>query len=231
MIRGASPSCTVTKSSMPSPKSIKIALCDDHRIITEGLVRLLADAPDVECAGTAENGRDLLFLLGHVAVDVVLLDLDMPGMGGAEVMQQIKERWPRMRVIVLTMHDEAAVIRDLLGKGADGYLLKTSGRDELLRAVRAVAEGQKHFSAAITESLAQQRTSAAGSSPGLEGLTARELEILGALAEGLSNKEIGDKLFISARTVDTHRSNLMKKLGVHNVAGLVRLAVAAGLVK
>jgi two-component system response regulator NreC len=216
---------------MPSADPIKLALCDDHRIITEGLQRLLKDAPGVECAVTAESGRDLLFQLEHLAIDVVLLDLDMPGIGGAEVLQQVKERWPRVKVIILTMHDEAAVIRDLLGKGADGYLLKTCGRDELLKAVHTVAEGNKHFAAAITESLANQRTETAAGDPRLKDLTARELEILSALAEGFSNKEIGDRLFISARTVDTHRGNIMKKLDLHNVAGLVRLAMAAGLVK
>lgn len=216
---------------MPNTSTIKVALCDDHRIITEGIQRLLADAPGVECVGTAESGKDLFFLMGHVAVDLVLLDLDMPVMGGVEVLRRIREKRLPVKVIVLTMHDEAAVVRDLMDKGADGYLLKTCGRDELLRAVHAAHQGLKHFSAAITESLLKQRTEKAGEDERLKGLTPREREILGALAEGLSNKEIGDRLFISARTVDTHRGNLMKKLDVHNVAGLVRIAMAAGLVR
>lgn len=216
---------------LSSHKPVKIVLCDDHRIITEGLQRLLLDAPEVECCGTAESGEDLLFLLEHIAADVVLLDLDMPGMGGQEALRKTKVRWPLLKVIILTMHDEPAVVRNLMSLGADGYLLKTCGRDELLRAVTAVHQGNKHFSTAITEGLLMQRGDTVKQDARLKDLTAREIEVLGALAEGFSNKEIGDKLFISARTVDTHRSNLMKKLEVHNVAGLVRLAIAAGLVK
>jgi two-component system response regulator NreC len=114
-------------------------------------------------------------------------------------------------------------------QGADGYLLKTCGRDELLRGLEAVRQGNRHFSAEITETLLKQRHETV--SDGLTALSEREREVLGALAEGMSNKEIGERLFISPRTVDTHRTNLMKKLDVHNLAALVRLAIRAGLVK
>ncbi len=216
---------------MLSEDLVRVALCDDHRIITQGLQLLLAGTPGVECVGTADSGRDLFFLLEHIPVDLVLLDLDMPVMGGTEVLRRLKETRPRVKVVILTMHDEPAVVRDLMDRGADGYLLKTCGRDELLRAVQAVKDGNRHFSTAITEGLLRQRMEKSVGDGRLRELTTREREILGALAEGLSNKEIGERLFISARTVDTHRSNLMKKLGVHNVAGLVRLAMAEGLVK
>ncbi len=216
---------------MPPAQTARIALCDDHRIITEGLQRLLADTPGVECVGTAENGTELFSLLEHIPVDIVLLDLDMPVMGGAEVMQRTKVKWPAVKVIILTLHDEAAVVRQLLEQGADGYLLKTCGREELLRAVHAVHAGHRHFAAEITHALLKERADTIGEDQRLKALSAREREVLAALAEGLSNKEIGDRLFISARTVDTHRTNIMKKLGMHHLAGLVRLAVAAGLVK
>lgn len=217
---------------MDEEKKVRVVLCDDHLIIIEGLQRLLADAPGVECVGAATSGQELLETLQHLAADIVLLDLDMPAMGGAEVLPKIKERWPEIRVVILTMHDEAAVIRNLMEQGADGYLLKTCGRDELLRAVQAVQEGNKHFSAAITEGLLQRRKESIHHGDArLRLLSVRECEVLSALAEGLSNKEIGNRLFISARTVDTHRSNIMKKLGAHNVAALVRIAVASGLVK
>lgn len=211
---------------------VKLVLCDDHRIITDGLQRLLQDAAGVECAGTADSGKALLFLLEHIAADIILLDLDMPGgMDGAEAMQQIKKQWPRIKVIILTMHDEASMVRRLMEQGADGYLLKTCGRDELLLAVKAVHEGNRHFSAEITETLLKQRAEASSQDDRLAAISEREREVLAALAEGLSNKEIGDRLFISPRTVDTHRSNLMKKLKVHNLAGLVRLAMSAGLIR
>ena len=136
---------------------VRLVLCDDHRIITDGLQRLLQDAAWVECVGTAASGKELLILLEHLPADIILLDLDMPGMDGAEAMQQVKDRWPRTKVIILTMHDGPSMVRRLMEQGADGYLLKTCGRDELLRAVQAVHEGNKHFSAEITESLLKQR--------------------------------------------------------------------------
>ncbi|MEO5583900.1 MAG: response regulator transcription factor, partial [Flavobacteriales bacterium] len=113
---------------------VKVVLCDDHRIITDGLKVLLQDVAGVECVGTADSGKALLFLLEHISADLILLDLDMPGMDGAEAMQQIKDRWPRIKVIILTMHDEPSMVRRLMEQGADGYLLKTCGRDELLLA-------------------------------------------------------------------------------------------------
>ena len=228
-----SPSCTHSNISakMEDRDLVRIAICDDHRIVIEGLQRLLLDVAWAECVGSAASGEEAIFLLEHIQVDLLLMDLDMPGMGGAEAMRRIKGRWPTTKVVILTMHDETAVVRSLMEDGADGYLLKTCGREELLRGIQAVDQGEKHFSSDITAALLKQRTETATSDDALHGLSSREREVLGALAEGLSNKEIGDRLFISPRTVDTHRTNVMKKLNVHNLAGLVRLAIRAGLVK
>lgn len=207
----------------------RVLICDDHRIVIEGVERLLADVPWIDYLGSATNGPELLARLEHAAADLVLLDLNMPGMEGSEVMQQIKQRWPSVKVIILTMEDGPAMVRHLMDHGADGYVVKTSGRDELLHAVEEVHKGRKHYSKAVTEALLMQR--GATRSGKLGALSDREIEVLGALAEGLTNKEIGDRLFISPRTVDTHRTNIMKKLAVHNVAALVRVAIAAGLVR
>lgn len=214
---------------VPGNIPMKIAICDDHRIVIEGLERLLADAEGLAMAGSALNGEDMLELLERTIADVVLLDLNMPGMEGAEVMQHIKQRWPATKVIILTMEDGPAMMRHLMDHGADGYVLKTSGREELITALHAVHAGRPYFSPEITESLLKPGT---GPKAGkLDILSKREIEVLAALAEGLSNKEIGQRLFISPRTVDTHRTNIMKKLAVHNVAALVRIAFAAGLVR
>lgn len=214
-----------------SPSVIRILLVDDHRIITDGIRGLLEPVADMECVGEAANGQEALFALAHLRADVVLMDLDMPVMDGVEATQRIKAAHPGLKVIVLSMHEEAAMVRKLMEIGADGYLVKNCGRDELLLAIRDVHAGQRHFGSALLEGLLQQRQQNAAQSGLLRDLSEREVEVLAALAEGLTNKEIGDRLFISPRTVDTHRTNLMKKLDTHNVAGLVRIAIKAGLVR
>jgi two-component system response regulator NreC len=138
--------------------------------------------------------------------------------------------WPDVKVIILTMHDEAALVQRMIDLGADGYLVKNCSRDELMLAIRDTHAGRRHFGSALMESLLQQRQESAAQRGLLKELSEREVEVLAALAEGLTNKEIGERLFISPRTVDTHRTNLMKKLDVHNVAGLVRIAMKSGLV-
>ena len=211
--------------------SIRVAICDDHRLVIDGLLGLLASASDIDPVGTAINGAEAIYLLEHVKVDVLLMDLDMPEVDGREATRRVKAKWPAVKVLVLTMNDEPAVVRDLMALGADGYLLKTCGKDELLLAIRETFAGHKHFSGALMASLMEERTQTTSSSKLLQDLSEREIEVLAALAEGLGNKEIGEKLFISPRTVDTHRTNLMRKLDTHNVAGLVRIAIKAGLVK
>ena len=211
-------------------KPLRILICDDHRIVLDGLQRLLQETPGVECIGLAASGEEAIGFLEHVQADVLVLDLDMPGIGGEEALRRVKARWPGTKVLILTMHDGPAMVRGLMEAGADGYLLKTSAREEMRLAVKAVAQGRRHFSLEVTEALLK-RPAPSAASPKLNALSLRELEVLAALAEGLSNKEIGERYFISPRTVDTHRTNLMRKLDVHNVAGLVRLAIQAGLVK
>ena len=210
---------------------IRVLLTDDHRIILDGLKGLLEGETDITCIGTAGNGVEALETLEHLAVDVILMDIDMPEMDGIDATERIKARWPAVKLIILSMHDEAALVQRVMELGADGYLVKNCGRDELLLAIRDVHAGRKHFGSALMESLMQQRQENAAQVGLLQDLSEREVEVLAALAEGLTNKEIGERLFISPRTVDTHRTNLMKKLGTHNVAGLVRIAIKAGLVK
>ena len=216
---------------MKAKAKIRVALCDDHRIVMDGIKLLLEGAPDMECVGAANDGLEALYLLEHIKVDVLMTDLDMPEMDGLQVTQRVKEKHPDTRVLILSMHDEAAVVKRVMDIGADGYLVKNAGRDEVLLAIRNVYEGRRHFSSALTESFMKQSAEAKKGSGLLNGLSEREVEVLAALAEGFGNKQIGEKLFISPRTVDTHRTNLMKKLDTHNVAGLVRIAIAAGLVK
>jgi two-component system response regulator NreC len=211
--------------------AIRVLMADDHRIILDGLKGLLESAPDMTCVGVATNGAEALEVLTHIATDVVLMDIDMPVMDGIEATQRVKREHAAVKVIVLSMHDEPAVVQRVMEQGADGYLVKNCGREELLYAIRAVHAGQRHFTGAVVDGLVRQKGEQAAQNELLKDLSERELEVLAALAEGLGNKEIGDRLFISPRTVDTHRTNLMRKLGIHNLAGLVRVAMKAGLVK
>jgi len=208
---------------------VNVLIVDDHQIVTDGLSALLDSVPHIHIKGVAENGRLAIEMVRNLKVDVVLMDVDMPVMNGIEATQAIKKQFPDVMVIILTMHDEKGMVQVLLEAGADGYLLKNSNRDEVVEAIDAVRRGEQHLSEEVHRVLL--REDADPRKGMLSELTDREIEILKLIAEGFSNKEIGDKLFISHRTVDTHRTNLMQKLDVHNIAGLVRLAIENGLVR
>ncbi|TXI82733.1 MAG: response regulator transcription factor [Flavobacteriales bacterium] len=210
---------------------IRLAICDDHRMVTEALGDLLGGVEDIACSGTAASGEQALLLLGRIEVDVLISDLDMPGMDGFELAAQAKRRYPALRILILSMHEEAALVKRAMEAGADGYVLKSAGKEELVRAIREVHAGRSFFGGSVAEVLLGKTVVKEGGAALLSELTEREVEVLAALSEGLDNKEIGKRLFISPRTVDTHRTNLMRKLDTHNVAGLVRLAIKAGLVR
>ncbi len=207
--------------------SLNLLLVDDHAIVTDGLRSLLSTDSRFDIKGEARNGKEALEMLSYLKVDLVLMDIDMPQMNGIEALKVIRKEYDQVRVIILTMHDEKAMIKLLLDAGADGYLLKNSPKEDLIKAIEAVMAGQQHLSEEVNSVLLSSDKPQSGA---LSQLTEREVEIVKLIAEGLSNKEIGEKLFISHRTVDTHRTNLMQKLGVHNIAGLVRLAIQEGLV-
>ena len=210
---------------------IKVLVTDDHQIIVDGLKSLLNNSADFKVIGEANNGREALKIIENVEVDVVLMDIDMPVMNGIETLKEIRRRQLEVKVIILSMHHEAGMIKSLIDLGAMGYLLKSSPQEELAAAIRKVATGQQYFSTQVTLSLLnkpQNSNNTESESAGL--LTERETEIIKLIAEGFSNREIGAKLFISHRTVDTHRTNLMKKIQVENIAGLISYAIKNGIV-
>ena len=212
-------------------KKIKILMVDDHQLIIDGLISLLNKREDILVAGVANNGRDALQMLKIVEPELVLMDIDMPVMNGIDALREIKKTNPSTRVIILSMHEEAGMIKNLVALGADGYLLKSCSQEELLHAIDTVAAGQPCFSHGVTLSLLNTKDTGIYSSvQQTEALSERETEVIRLIAEGFSNKEIGSKLFISHRTVDTHRTNLMKKLNVSNIAGLISYAIKKGLV-
>lgn len=210
---------------------IKILLVDDHQIIIDGLKSLLNNSDEIVVAGEANNGREALRIIDLITIDVILMDIDMPVMNGIDTLKEIGKRGLSVRVIILSMHQEAGMIKSLMNIGAHGYLLKSSSQDEVIDAIQKVASGQFCFSPEVTLSLLNKpQNNFQDSNPQIELLTDRETEIIRLIAEGFSNKEIGAKLFISHRTVDTHRTNLMKKLNVSNIAGLISYAIKNGIV-
>jgi len=201
---------------------INVLLTDDHQIIIDGLKSLLKNQEEINVAAEAKNGREALRFLDLISVDVLLMDIDMPVMNGIDTLKEIRRQNSKVKVVILSMHNEAGMIKSLIDLGANGYLLKSCSQNELIDAIKKVVSGQSYFSSDVT--LALLKPSANQSQPN-ELITDRETEILKLIAAGFSNKEIGNQLFISHRTVDTHRTNLMKKLDVNNIAGLISYAI------
>ena len=208
-------------------KDIRILLVDDHQIVLDGVKSLLDDLDGFDCVATANNGQKALGLLKVFDIDVILMDIDMPVMNGMEATKAVKRDFPDVKVISLTQHSERGMVKQLLACGSDGYLLKNIDQDELAMAIRKVNAGQNYFSSEVTMSLAGKAVEKNSTGADVE-ITERESEILTLIAEGFSSKQIGEKLFISPRTVDTHRTNLMNKLDIHNIAGLIRFALKNG---
>ncbi|MEZ4772923.1 MAG: response regulator transcription factor [Bacteroidia bacterium] len=209
-----------------SDKGIRLLLADDHQMIRQGLAALLSGAEGIAVAGEACNGREVLEKIIPLSIQVVLMDLDMPIMNGLETTAELSRRHPEVGVLILTMHAEPALVQRCMQAGAAGYLLKTADQDDLLYAIRRVAAGKRYFDQDITQSPPSDNSAFAL----LSTLTAREREILILIARGKTNQEMADELFLSVKTVDTHRTNLMRKLGIHQVALLTSFAIKAGLI-
>lgn len=210
----------------------RILLVEDHTLLRAGLRALLSQDPDIEIVGEADNGRDAVRLIGALAPHLVLMDLSMPGMNGIEALMDVKRRYPETRVLILTIHKTDEYIHESLQAGADGYILKDATQDELRIAVRSVLNGKTYLSPDISEKvingyLGTGKPSA--SSGSWDILTHREREVLKLVAEGHPNKYIADYLCLSVKTVEKHRSNLMKKLDLHNASMLTSYAIEKGL--
>ena len=214
-------------------KRTKLLIADDHHLVRSGLINLLEPIADFTVVGEAEDGEDAVEKAGMLRPDVVILDISMPKLSGTEAAKQILKKYPEVKVLVLTMHENEEYVYQIFRSGASGYILKNSTKEELASAIRTVARGGKYFSSVISEIMirgyvdrAEQRDAVAPSPVGdASVLTNREREILGLIAEGLTNQQISEKLFISPRTVETHKSNIMQKLDIHDSAKLVKYAV------
>lgn len=214
-------------------KPIRILLVDDHAVLRAGLRALLDAEPDLEVVGEAGTGEEGIMLAERVCADVAVMDLSMPGIGGLEATRRIADTCRETRVLVLTMHAEEEHLLPVLEAGGSGYVHKRSADEELIEAIRTVARGDVFLYPSAAKLLLQnfRQKPERGESDPLQRLTEREREVLGYTAEGFSSAEIGKKLFISPKTVDTYRSRIMEKLGLHHRSELVRFALQQGLLK
>jgi two-component system response regulator NreC len=210
----------------------KVLLADDHSILREGLRMVLDAQPQIKVVGEANDGREAVDLAEKLHPDVVVMDIAMPNMNGLEATRQIKRRWPEIRVVILTMHENQQYLTQIVKAGASGAVLKRSAGTELLTAIKAAATGQSYFSPSIASMMLEDyRVLLSGE--GVDDpqvLTEREREVLQLVAEGKTNQEIASALFLSIKTVQTHRAHIMDKLGVHDRTDLVKYAIRTGMV-
>jgi DNA-binding NarL/FixJ family response regulator len=206
---------------------IRVFITDDHPVVIEGIHSLLQNEKDIEWAGQAMNAQSCLGFFVSNTADVVLMDINMPGMDGMELCAALKEKYPGIMILGLSTFNQGLYIKRMMENGASGYILKNSSKEELIEAIHAVHGGRIYFSGEVGEALqAYQRSS----KDELPALTPREKEILELIAEGYTNPQIAEKIFLSSFTVDSHRKNLLAKLNVKNTASLVRLAVERKLI-
>lgn len=217
-------------SMTSAPDPIRVLIADDHTIVRQGLVSLLAAEQGIEIVGEASDGQEAVSAVARLKPNVVLMDLGMPGLNGVDATRQIKRDFPDVAVLVLSMYSADEHVRPAIRAGASGYLLKGSGLSDLVAAIRAVASGEAFLSPSIAKILLRDARSDDEQASSSGPLTAREREILQLVGEGSSSPEIARSLNLSVKTVEGHRSRIMAKLNIHDVAGLVRYAIRTGLV-
>ncbi len=214
-----------------APTQVRVVLADDHALVREGLRHVLDAEPGIEVVGEAANGADAVALALEHRPDVVLLDITMPGETGLRAAARLREALPETKILMLSMHDNAEYVREGMRIGTHGYILKDSAGEELRAAIRAVHAGGTFFSPSVVRRLtsAPEPALPPAANAQLALLTPRERDVLQGIVDGHTNKAIAAQLGISRRTVEAHRESLMRKLEIHNVAGLTRFALEAGM--
>lgn len=214
-------------------KQINVLIADDHRMFRQGIIALLEKEKEIKVVCEASAADEIFKGLNEHHIDVILMDLDMGETSGITETEKIVRDYPEVRVLALSMHCEHNYILKMLEAGAKGYILKNTGKEEMITAIKTIAGGDSYFTSEVSsiliQCLTQQNTVRHGSRQENIPLTIRELEVLKLIAREYSNPEIAKELFISIRTVDTHRRNLLEKLGLKNTAGLVKYAISKGL--
>lgn len=212
---------------------IRVVMADDHTLVRKGVRMLLESIPDVEVVGEASDGFEALRLIEEHRPDCVMMDLAMPGLSGVEAVRRSRSAFPKIPILVVSMHGDEAYVHEALMAGASGYLLKGSDKSELELALRSVCSGKTYLTPAISKTVISALGSRSRKSPEsvpLDLLTLRQREVLRLVAEGSSSKQIAARLGLSTKTVEAHRAAIMERLGIRDIAGLVRFAVRAGLV-
>jgi DNA-binding NarL/FixJ family response regulator len=212
---------------------MRILIADDHEIFLDSLSMLIATFPDVEVIGNCKNALEVLDFLQNQTIDLLVTDYKMPQMSGIELTLQLRQKYPKIKVLMLSVSEEAEMIREAFQAGVWGYMMKKSGKAELQKAIECIKNGQRYFSESVvfelmrlglTDNIPQNEISQE-----FNQLTEREIEIIRLISKELSSQEIAEKLFIAPKTVETHRHNILKKLGLKNTVGLVKYALKNGL--
>ncbi|WP_026464040.1 response regulator transcription factor [Adhaeribacter aquaticus] len=215
--------------------TIRVILVDDHTIIRDGIRALLKDDKTIEVVAEAGTGRELIDLLPETAADVIMMDINMPEMDGFDTTAYIHEKYENLKVLILSMLDHESYIAKVMDAGASGYLLKSTGRDEMICAIKIVASGGQFIGSAISINLLKKLQNpgykpVSSEEKQTRDLSQREIEILKLIADGLTNAEIADKIFTSKRTVETHRQNIIEKTKAKNTAALIKYAISKGII-
>jgi two-component system, NarL family, nitrate/nitrite response regulator NarL len=210
-------------------KRIKLLLVDDHPVVRRGISACLARHEQLQVVGEAANGEEGIRKVRELSPDIVLMDIDMPEMNGLAVTEVLRKENPKIKVLILSMHSNSEYVIRIIQSGASGYVLKEAPTEELVRAIEAVNAGEAFFSPEVARVALNKYVKGTGENAAAQ-LTNREREVLIQIAEGLSNKEIANKLGVGVRTVETHRERIMRKLNIHSVAGLTKFAISQGLV-
>ena len=212
---------------------IRVILAEDHTIVRQGLRSLLEQSDDIEVIAEAEDGREAVNKTEQLKPDIVLMDISMPILNGIEATRQIKKKFPDIKVLILTMHTTEEYISQILHAGASGYLVKKSAHHELLSAIKAIQKGNSYLSPLVSKKVVDQylqKTQDDIKQDRYEKLTTREREVLQLIAEGKANKEIAERLYLSVKTVETHKAHLMEKLNLHTTTDLIKYAIQKGII-
>ncbi len=221
-------------------KKTRIIIADDHNVVRSGLRLLLQSSPDFTVVAEAEDGEEAVALVDRHKPDVVIMDISMPKLNGIEATSIMKQSNPDLKIIILTVHEDEEYVYQMLRAGASGYVLKSAGKKEIFAAIESALSGERFFSPGISKLIIegfikrdkeQLQAQEQLQSHSKQQLTKREIEVLQYIAQGFTNRKIAEALFLSIRTINTHRTNLMQKLDIHDTARLVRYAIETGLVK